>query len=86
MVRGIEVAEVALHGGLGVAPVVEFVAQIAIEWALDRSEKLCGMLIRELHGPREFDAPAYGGVEGFDASRCILWIDERCMGDVQSGG
>lgn len=51
MMCGVEVAQVALNGDFGVAPVVQFVAQVAVKLAVDWSKELGSFVRGKLHGP-----------------------------------
>lgn len=73
VVRGVEVAQVALHGDLCVAPVVQGVTHVTVKDALDWGEELGCEGGGRLHGPREFDPAAYGGVEGIGDFSDVEW-------------
>ena len=51
MMCSVEVAQVALNRDFGVAPVVQFVAQVAVKLAVDWSKELGSFVRGKLHGP-----------------------------------
>jgi hypothetical protein len=87
MMRRVEVAEVALHGDFGVAPVVKRIAEVAGEGAGYWREESGGLGRGEYHGARQFYAAAYEGVE--EGERCERdfagsdgRVGDKCVVDI----